>query len=123
MLGDPKRTGSNLGHHTSCRTALHLETLPHGRGFVSWVMDSHTWQLHLTRGQKAQEHLRCALGLSLNNTEENVSLGEGLYLNPTTSNPYRQLPTFQKSAANQAQVHVGDFLTQHAWVVGDSIWA
>ena len=42
MLGDPKRTGSKLGRHASCRTPLHLESLPPGRGFVYWVMDSHT---------------------------------------------------------------------------------
>lgn len=87
MLREPKRTGSHLGRHTSCRTPLHLHPLPHGRAFVSGVMDSHTWQLHLTRGQKAQEHLRCALGLSLSNTEPNVSLGEGLYLQPNCIHP------------------------------------
>lgn len=71
-----------LGRRTSCRTPLHLEPLPHGRAFVSWVMDSHIWQLRLTRGQKAQKHLRCLLGLSLSNTDAGVSLGEGLYLQP-----------------------------------------
>lgn len=35
--------------HTSCRTPLHLQTLPHGWGFISWVMDSHTCQLHRAR--------------------------------------------------------------------------
>lgn len=123
MLGDPKRTGSKLGRHASCRTPLHLESLPPGRGFVSWVMDSHTWQLHLTRGQKAQEHLRCVLGVSLSHTEAKVSLEEGLYLQPNYIHPLQTtgyLPF--KSAANQAQGHVGVFLTQHAWVAGDVMW-
>lgn len=87
MLGHPKRPGTTLGRHTSCRTPLHLQPPPHGRTFVSWVMDSHIWQLHLTRGQKAQEHLRCGLGLSLRNTDAELSLGEGLYLQPNYIHP------------------------------------
>ena len=86
-------------------------------------MDSHTWQLHLTRGKKAQEHLRCVLGVSLSNTEAKVSLEEGLYLQPNYIHPLQTtgyLPF--KRAANQAQGHVGVFLTQHAWVAGDVMW-
>jgi len=60
-----KAVAATRVRHTSCRTPLHLESLPHGWGFISWLMDSHTWQLHLTSGQKAQECFRCVLGLSL----------------------------------------------------------
>lgn len=60
-----KAVAATRVRHTSCRTPLHLESLPHGWGFISWLMDSHTWQHHLTSGQKAQECFRCVLGLSL----------------------------------------------------------
>ena len=86
-------------------------------------MDSHTWQLHLTRGRKAQEHLRHVLGVSLSHTEAKVSLEECLYLQPNYIHPLQTtgyLP--YKSAANQVQVQVGVFLTHHAWVAGEVMW-
>ena len=49
-----KAVAATWAHHSSHRTPLHLESLPHWQGFISWVMDSHIRQLHLTKGQKAQ---------------------------------------------------------------------
>ena len=79
--------------HTSCRTPLHLQTLPHGWGFISWVMDSHTCQLHLTSGQKAQECLRCILGLSLI-LMQMFHWGKACICNPTILILYRRLVTY-----------------------------
>ena len=73
--------------HTSCWTPLHLESPPHGQGFVSWVMCSHTWQCHLTRGQKAQAGFRCVPSFLLNNTDAHGSLGEVLDLSPNCLDP------------------------------------
>ena len=69
--------------HTSFWTPLHLESPPHGQGFVSWV----TWQHHLTRGQKAQAGFRCVASFSLNNTDAHGSLGEVLDLSPNCLDP------------------------------------
>ena len=118
MLGHPNGTGSNLGRHASCRTPLPLEALPPGRGFVSWVMDRHTWQLHLTRGQKAQEHWRCVLGLSLSNTEAKVSLGEGLYLQPNYIHPLQTtgyLPFERVQQIRLKCMWVSFRLSMHGW--------
>ena len=79
--------------HTSRRTPLHLESLPHRWGFISWVTDSHTWQLHLTRGQKPQECLICALGLSLILLQM-FHWGKACICNPTMLILYRQLVTY-----------------------------
>ena len=65
--------------HTSFLTPLHLESPPHGQGFVSWV----TWQHHLTRGQKAQAGFRCVPSFSLSNIDAHGSLREDLFCFPT----------------------------------------
>ena len=77
-----KAVAATWAHHSSHRTPLHLESLPHWQGFISWVMDSHIRQLHLTKGQKAQAGFRCVPSFSLRNTDAHGSLREGLYLQP-----------------------------------------
>ena len=87
MLSDPKSRGSNLGPPHFLVDSLHLESPPHGQGFVSWVTGSHTWQCHLTRGQKAQAGFRCVPSFLLNNTDAHGSLGEVLDLSPNCLDP------------------------------------
>ena len=83
----PKELAATWAHHISRQTPLHLDSPPHWRGFVSWVTDSHAWQLHLTRGQKAQAGFRCVASFSLNNTDAHGSLGEVLDLSPNCLDP------------------------------------
>ena len=46
------------------------------------MKDTHTWELHLTRGQKAQAGFRCVPSFSLSSIDAHGSLKEGLYLQP-----------------------------------------
>ena len=71
---------ASWAHHTSCWMPLHLESPPHRQVFVFWVTGSHTWQRHLTSGQKAQVGFRCVPLFLLNNTDAHGSLGEVLDL-------------------------------------------
>lgn len=45
-------------------------------GSLSWVADSHTWELLLTSGEKVKEHFRCVPEFSLNNVDAHGSLGK-----------------------------------------------
>lgn len=45
-----KAVAATCARHTSRRTPLHLESLAHWHGFISWVMDSHIRQLHHVLG-------------------------------------------------------------------------
>ena len=82
-----KELAATWARHTSRRTLLHLESPLYGRGFVSWVTDNHAWQLHLSRGQKAQAGFSCVASFSLNNTDAHGSLGEVLDLSPNCLDP------------------------------------
>ena len=75
-----KELAATWAHHSSHRTPLHLESLPHWQGFISWVMDSHIRQLHLTKGQKAQAGFRCVPSFSLSIS---MPMREGLFCFPT----------------------------------------
>ena len=82
-----KDLAATWAHHTSRQTPLHLDSPPHRCGFVSWVMDSHAWQLHLARGQKAQAGFRCVPSLSLSEINARALWGEGLYLQAKCIDP------------------------------------
>ena len=77
-----KAVAATCARHTSRRTPLHLESLAHWHGFISWVMDSHIRQLHLTRGQKAQAGFRCVPTFLLSSINAHGSLREGLFCFP-----------------------------------------
>ena len=70
-----KELAATWARHTSRRTPLRLESPLYGWGFVSWVTDSHAWQLHLSRGQKAPAGFTCVPSLSLGNIDAFASWG------------------------------------------------
>ena len=90
-----KELAATWARHTSRRTLLHLESPLYGRGFVSWVTDNHAWQLHLSRGQKAQAGFTCVPGLSLGNIDALASCrGKACICYPTVLIPYIRLDTY-----------------------------
>lgn len=90
----PKELAATWAHHISRQTPLHLDSPPHWRGFVSWVTDSHAWQLHLTRRQKGQAGFRCVRGLSLSEINAHASWGKACISKPSVLILYRQLDTY-----------------------------